>query len=403
MAKERKPHIAFFGKRNNGKSTLINCITGQEVAIVSSVAGTTTDPVKKSMEITGLGAVVLIDTAGIDDVGELGKKRISKTLAVIEQIDLAVLVITENSFDKSELDLIGKFKKFDIPYVVVHNKKDIEPSSDFTKERYNKENASAFIDFCINDTVDELINILGNTIPDSAYTNPSLLGGIIDRGDIVLLITPIDSEAPEGRLILPQVQTIRDILDNNAVAVTLKEPEIADFLSSTGIKPKIVVTDSQVFPAANALIPADVPLTSFSIILARFKGAFDDYKKGTPEISKLKDGDTILILESCTHAVSCEDIGRFKLPYLLKKTTGKQLNFEFVSGLDKLPRPIREYRLVIQCGGCVITRKQLLNRLKPAIEANIPVTNYGMTLAYLHGIYDRAMEPFIVQSLKFNV
>ena len=403
MAKERKPHIAFFGKRNNGKSTLINCITGQEVAIVSSVAGTTTDPVKKSMEITGLGAVVLIDTAGIDDVGELGKKRISKTLAVIEQIDLAVLVITENSFDKSELDLIGKFKKFDIPYVVVHNKKDIEPSSDFTKERYNKENANAFIDFCINDTVDELINILGNTIPDSAYTNPSLLGGIIDRGDIVLLITPIDSEAPEGRLILPQVQTIRDILDNNAVAVTLKEPEIANFLSSTGIKPKIVVTDSQVFPAANALIPADVPLTSFSIILARFKGAFDDYKKGTPEISKLKDGDTILILESCTHAVSCEDIGRFKLPYLLKKTTGKQLNFEFVSGLDKLPRPIREYRLVIQCGGCVITRKQLLNRLKPAIEANIPVTNYGMTLAYLHGIYDRAMEPFIVQSLKFNV
>ena len=394
MAKDRKPHIGFFGKRNNGKSTLINCITGQEVAIVSSIPGTTTDPVKKSMEIPGLGAVVLIDTAGIDDVGELGKKRISKSLAIIEQIDLAILVITNNSYDKSEQNLINMFKEFDIPFIVVHNKRDIQPSSEVTKKAFMKEGASAFIDFCNSDIVDELINNLGNAIPKSAYTNPSLLGGVIKNGDIVLLITPIDSEAPEGRLILPQVQTIRDILDNNAVAITLKESEIANFLSSSGINPKIVVTDSQVFPAANALIPVNVPLTSFSIILARFKGAFDDYKKGTPEISKLKDGDTILILESCTHAVSCEDIGRFKLPNLLKKVTGKQLNFEFVTGLDKPPRPIREYRLVIQCGGCVITRKQLLNRLKPAIDANIPVTNYGMTLAYLHGIYDRAMEPF---------
>ena len=394
MAKERKPHIGFFGKRNNGKSTLINCITGQDIAIVSSVPGTTTDPVKKSMEIPGLGASVLIDTAGIDDVGELGKKRVSKTLAVVEQIDLAVLIITNNSFDKPEHDLINMFKNLDIPFVVVHNKKDIEPASNFTKEAYKKVGAVAFIDFCNNENVDELINILGNTIPKSAYVNQSLLGDVIENGDIVLLITPIDSEAPEGRLILPQVQTIRDILDNNAVAITLKETEIKNFLSSTSIKPKIAVTDSQVFPTANTLIPENVPLTSFSIILARFKGAFEDYKKGTPEISKLNDEDVVLMLESCTHPVSCEDIGRFKLPNLLKKFTGKELKFEFVSGLDKLPRPIQEYRLVIQCGGCVITRKQLLNRLKPALDAKVPVTNYGMTLAYLHGIYDRAMELF---------
>ena len=394
MSKERKPHIGFFGKRNNGKSTIINCITGQDIAIVSSIPGTTTDPVKKSMEIPGWGAVVLIDTAGIDDIGELGQKRISKTLGIIEQIDLAVLVIIDNSFDKSEHDLINNFKEFDIPFVVVHNKKDILPASDIIIKEYKNAGAKSFINFSANDDTAQLIEILGNTIPESAYINPSLLGDVIEKGDNVLLITPIDTEAPEGRMILPQVQAIRDILDNNAVSITLKESEIEHFLLTTGIKPKIAVTDSQVFPVANALIPKDVPLTSFSIILARFKGAFEEYKKGTPQISNLKDGDTVLILESCTHHVTCEDIGRFKLPVLLKKFTGKQLQFEFVQGLDKLPRPVNEYALAIQCGGCVITRKQLLNRLKPAIDANIPVSNYGMALAYLHGIYDRAMEKF---------
>jgi len=394
MSKDRKPHIAILGKRNNGKSSIINCLTGQDIAIVSSIPGTTTDPVKKSMEIPGLGAAVLIDTAGIDDIGELGKKRISKTLAVIEQIDLAVLVITNNSFDKPEQDLITLFQKHDIQFVVVHNKKDIQPSTFFTQKSYEQAGALAFIDFFVGDDCTELIKILGKSIPESAYINHSLLGGLIEKGDIVLMITPIDSEAPEGRLILPQVQTIRDILDNNAIAITLKETEISDFISSTKIKPKIAITDSQIFPVANALIPNDVPLTSFSIILARFKGAFDAYKKGTPQISKLQDGDTVLILESCTHHVSCEDIGRYKLPDLLKKFTNKQLNFEIVSGLDKLPRPIQDFALVIQCGGCVITRKQLQNRLKPAIDSNIPVTNYGMALSYLHGIYNRAMEVF---------
>jgi [FeFe] hydrogenase H-cluster maturation GTPase HydF len=346
------------------------------------------------MEIPGLGAVVLIDTAGIDDIGELGKKRISKTLAVIEQIDMAVLVITNNSFDKSEQDLINRFKEFDIPIVVVHNKKDIQSASDYIIKEYKNAAANSFIDFSVNDETGKLIDILGNTIPKSAFINPSLFGDLINRGDNVLLITPIDTEAPEGRMILPQVQAIRDILDNNAVAITLKETEIEHFLSTTGIKPKIAVTDSQVFPTANALIPKEILLTSFSIMLARFKGAFEEYKKGTPQISNLKDGDTVLILESCTHHVTCDDIGRFKLPNLLKKFTGKQLQFEFVQGLDKLPRPITDYALAIQCGGCVITRKQLLNRLKPAIDANIPISNYGMALAYLHGIYERAMEAF---------
>ena len=395
MAKDKKPHIGFFGKRNNGKSTLINRITGQEIAIVSDIAGTTTDPVKKSMEIPNLGAVVLIDTAGFDDTGELGGKRASKSFEVIKQIDLAILVITNNSFDDKEKEIISKFNDFEIPYIVVHNKSDIMPASASVKEAYLQAEAKRFIDYSFNEPVEPLIKIISEAIPETAHTSKSLLGDIIGRGDIVLLITPIDSEAPEGRMILPQVQTIRDVLDNDAIAITLKETEIEHFLSKTDIKPKIAITDSQVFPKANASIPNDVMLTSFSILLARLKGNFEAYKKGTPKISELNDGDKVLILESCTHHVSCDDIGRFKLPRLLEKFTGKQLQFEIVAGLDKLSRPVNEYAIVIQCGGCVVTRKQLQNRLKSAIDANIPVTNYGMALAYMHGIYDRAMEAFV--------
>ena len=394
MSKESKPHIAFLGKRNNGKSSLINCLTKQNTAIVSHISGTTTDPVKKSMEIKGLGAVVLIDTAWIDDSGELGNKRVEKSFKVIEQIDLAILVVTNNSFDSSERAIIEVFNKFDVPFIVVHNKMDIEPALETTKRLYEKEGAKSFIDFSKDEPVENLIIIIKNSISSNYNISYSLLGGIISRGDIVLLITPIDAGAPEGRLILPQVQTIRDILDNNAVAITLKETEIADFLSKTGIKPKIVVTDSQIFDKVDKLIDKDVALTSFSIILARFKGAFEHYKIGTPAISKLKDGDRVLILESCTHHASCEDIGRVKLPNMLKNFTNKKLEFDVVAGLENLPCSIQNFALVIQCGGCVITRKQLINRLKPAIDANISITNYGMAIAYMHGIYDRAMKPF---------
>jgi [FeFe] hydrogenase H-cluster maturation GTPase HydF len=242
---------------------------------------------------------------------------------------------------------------------------------------------------------EELIDLLRNTIPEHSFKTPSLLGDLISYGDIVILITPIDIEAPAGRLILPQMQAIRDILDNEAVAIVLKEREVDSFLKKTGIKPALAITDSQVFVKAGASIPAHIPLTSFSIMLARFKGDFDNYLKGTPRISTLKDGDRILLLESCTHHVSCDDIGRTKIPRWITGFTGKRLEYDVVAGLDSLSRPVTDYSLVIQCGGCMITRKQLHNRLQAAIKAGVPVTNYGMAIAYVQGIYDRAIAPFL--------
>jgi len=250
---------------------------------------------------------------------------------------------------------------------------------------------------------EELINLIRNTIPGHSYKTPALLGDLISYGDIVLLITPIDVEAPEGRLILPQVQAIRDILDNDAVAIVLKEREVDGFLKKTKIKPVLAITDSQVFVKADASIPYDIPLTSFSILLARFKGDFDNYLKGTPQISQLKDGDRVLLLESCTHHVSCDDIGRTKIPRWITSFTGKQIEYDVVAGLDILPRPITDYSLVIQCGGCMITRKQLHNRLQAAIKQGVPVTNYGMAIAYVQGIYSRAVAPFMKGQNESNL
>jgi [FeFe] hydrogenase H-cluster maturation GTPase HydF len=241
---------------------------------------------------------------------------------------------------------------------------------------------------------DTLVEAIHKTIPEVSWQKPTLLGGLAGKGDVVLLITPIDTEAPAGRLILPQVQTIRDALDNDAVSIVLKEDELEHFLKSTGIKPKLAITDSQMFGMVSRIVPVEVPLTSFSILLARLKGDFYSYIEGTPAISNLKDGDRVLLLESCSHHVSCDDIGRVKIPNWLSKFTGKELEYEMVAGLDNLPRPITDYALVIQCGGCVVTRKQLTNRLRPAIEANIPVTNFGMAIAYIHGIFQRAVAPF---------
>lgn len=394
--KESKPHIGIYGRRNNGKSTLINKLAAQDIAIVSDVAGTTTDPVKKSFEITGFGPVILIDTAGIDDVGELGGKRIDKTLDSIKQVDLAILAITRNTFDDFERDLIKEFKAYDIPFVVIHNKSDIEELKDEVKASIIEETQANIISNSQNaDNLDEIVNLIKITIPESSYKTPSLVGDLISYGDIVLLITPIDIEAPEGRLILPQVQAIRDILDNDAICIVLKEREVDAFLRKTGIKPKLAITDSQIFLKADASIPKDIPLTGFSVILARYKGDFEAYLQGTPKIGELKDGDRILLLESCTHHVACDDIGRIKIPRWLTNFTGKKLEYDVVAGLDNLPREITEYALVIQCGGCVITRKQLVNRLRPAIKAGVPVTNYGMAIAYIQGIYDRAIAPFV--------
>lgn len=397
MGKESTPHVGIFGRRNNGKSSLINFIAGQEIAIVSEVAGTTTDPVKKSIEIPLLGPVILVDTAGIDDEGELGVKRIQKTINTIEIVDLAILVITNNSFSLFEKKLLIEFEKLNTPYFIIHNKSDVEPLNKETilkiSEYYNTE----VLDFSttVETSAKEIINLIKKKAPESSYKKSTLVGDLISYGDVVLLITPIDSEAPEGRLILPQVQVIRDILDNDAVAIVLKEKEIDSFLHNTKLTPALVVTDSQIFLTADASIPKDIPLTSFSIILAKYRGNFDKYLDGTPKISELKEGDRVLILESCTHHVSCDDIGRIRIPRWFAKYTGKELHYDVVSGLDKLNRDITDYSIVVQCGGCMITKKQLENRLKAAIDAGIPVTNYGMAISYVMGIYERAIAPFV--------
>ncbi len=395
--RESKPHIGIYGRRNNGKSSLINCLAGQDIAIVSDHAGTTTDPVKKSFEITGFGPVILVDTAGIDDSGELGEKRVDRTIRTLNIIDLAILVITDNSWDNFEELLVKKFLEHDVPYIIIHSKSDIQIPTEEFRTRINKTTGKSILEFSVVDkrNYEELIDIIRKTIPENSWKTPSLLGDLITYGDIVLLITPIDVEAPEGRLILPQVQAIRDILDNEAIAIVLKEREVDTFLRKTRIKPALAITDSQVFVKADASVPDEIPLTSFSIMLARFKGDFDNYLKGTPKISLLQDGDRVLLLESCTHHVSCDDIGRTKIPRWITAFTGKNIHYDVVAGLDILPRPITDYSLVVQCGGCMITRRQLYNRLQPAIKAGVPVTNYGMAIAYVQGIYDRAVAPFL--------
>ena len=403
--RESKAHIGIYGRRNNGKSSLINCLAGQDISIVSDHAGTTTDPVKKSFEITGFGPVILVDTAGIDDSGDLGQKRVYRTVRTLDIIDLALLVVTDNSWGKYEDDLMKKFREQDLPFIVIHSKSDIEePTEDFRNKVLTITEAFLF-EFSSLDkrNYEELISLIRLTIPEHSFKTPTLLGDLISYGDIVLLITPIDVEAPAGRLILPQVQAIRDILDNDAVAIVLKEREVDAFLKNTKIKPALAITDSQVFVKADASVPHDIPLTSFSIMLARFKGDFDNYLKGTPKISELKDGDRVLLLESCSHHVSCDDIGRTKIPRWITGFTGKKIECDVVAGLDALPRPVTDYSLVIQCGGCMITRKQLHNRLQPAIKAGVPVTNYGMAIAYVQGIYNRAIAPFVKGDKDHNI
>ncbi len=392
--RDRKPHIGIFGRRNNGKSSFINALSNQEVAIVSDIAGTTTDPVKKSIEIHGIGPLVIIDTAGMDDVGELGIKRVRKTMEALKIIDFGILVIANNQFEETELNLIQDFQKNDVPWICIHNKCDIVLASDEVRNKVQEFNTE-LIDFSAlyKTNLEQVIGAIRAKIPESAYKINTLIGDLVNYGDVVMMITPIDIEAPEGRMILPQVQLIRDILDNDAIAVVVKEREVDAYIRKMSPKPALVVCDSQAFLKADASIPKEIPLTSFSIVLARLKGDFEHYMAGTPHISKLKDGDKILLLESCTHHVSCEDIGRVKIPRWLNNFTGKKLEYTFVSGLDNFPE-IKQYSLVIQCGGCMITRKQLLNRLKPAIENGVPVTNYGMAIAYVHGIYQRAIAPF---------
>ena len=395
MAKDLKPHIGIFGRRNCGKSSLINLLTGQQIAIVSDTAGTTTDPVKKSIEIFGIGPCVLIDTAGIDDTGNLGRQRIEKSFKVLEEIDCAILVITGNNFEELEKQLIARLKALAVPYFIVHNKADQEPLLAVLKAVIEQNYGVKVLDFSVsrNDDIAPLVALLKQAIPESAYQKASLLGGIIQPDEVVVLVCPVDSEAPEGRLILPQVMAIRDVLDNECICVVLKETHLRQYLE-TMPKPALIVTDSQVFGFVSKIVPADIPLTSFSIVMARLRGDFDNYVKGTPKLSELKDGDTVLLLESCTHHSTCDDIGRVKLPRMILNFTGKDIRFEYVSGLSPIANP-GKYALAIQCGGCMSTRKQLRSRTNLFVKQGIPISNYGMALAYMNGIFDRVMQPFM--------
>lgn len=376
MAKDLKPHIGIYGRTNSGKSTLINKLTGQPIAIVSAQAGTTTDPVKKSIEIFGIGPVILIDTAGIDDTSELGRQRVEKTYQTLKEIDCAILVLADNRFGAPETEIIGQFNEYAIPFVIVNN-------------MFNGVSRQEAINInVLKDDPQPVVDALKKAIPESAYKRTSMLGGLVKPNDVVVLVTPIDDEAPEGRLILPQVMAIRNALDNDCICVVLKETNLQQYFD-TMPWPNLVVTDSQAFAMVSKIVPDEVPLTSFSILLARLRGDFENYLKGTPHLAELKDGDKILMLESCTHEISCGDIGRVKLPALIRKFTGKNIQFDYVAGLAPIEN-INQYAMAIQCGGCVATRKQLLNRTNLAVKAGIPISNYGMAIAYMTGIFARA-------------
>lgn len=373
----KRTHIGIYGRTNSGKSTLINKLTGQNTAIVSDQAGTTTDPVKKSIEIFGIGPVVLIDTAGIDDTSELGMKRVEKTYQTLKEIDCAVLVVADNQYGEPEAKIIEQFNEYALPYVLVNNLFEGVVNSDAI-------NLSV-----LKDDPQPIVEALKRAIPDSAYKRVSMLGDLVQPGDLVLLVTPIDAEAPEGRLILPQVMAIRDVLDNDCICTVLKETNLTQYFDANMPRPDLVVTDSQAFAMVSKIVPEDVRLTSFSILLARLRGDFENYLKGTPHLAQLKDGDKILMLESCTHEISCGDIGRVKLPNLIRKFTGKDIQFDYVSGLTPI-KDIEKYAMAIQCGGCVATRKQLFNRTNLAVKAGVPISNYGMAIAFMTGIFDRA-------------
>ena len=387
MVKLNRPHIGIFGKMNVGKSSLINALTGQNTAVVAGVAGTTTDPVKKNMEILGLGPVTLIDTAGVDDTSALGAQRIAKTREVLNQIDLAIIVFADN-FGSYEEELMSWCRARQVPFFLLHNKADLFPPA--PKEIDGAE----VVEFSNTwaDTADLLEAIIRH-MPQRAYSHDDLFGGFVGEKEVVLLVMPIDASAPEGRLILPQVQTLRALMDLHAVAVCVQPQQLPQALAE--YSPKLVVTDSQVFAQVNALVPPQIPLTSFSILFSRVKGDFDLFLSGTRQIAHLQDGDKVLVLESCTHSVNvCDDIGRVKLPALLQKKTGRKLHFEFITSLDPLPSDLSAYKLVLQCGGCMVTRQQILSRVHRLARAGVPVSNYGMAIAWCSGIFERVTEIF---------
>lgn len=380
-------HIGFFGRRNAGKSSLVNAVTGQELAVVSDVAGTTTDPVYKAMELLPLGPVMVIDTAGFDDEGELGELRIKKTKQVLNKTDVAVLVVSgEEGLKQCDEELLQLFKKKEIPYIIAFNKADLcEGQREAAEDRM-------YVSAVTGEGVNELKERIGK-LADTEDFKLKIVGDLLKAGDIAVLVVPVDSAAPKGRLILPQQQTIRDILEADAVSVVVKENGLKETLGNLAKKPAMVITDSQAFEQVAKDTPADVPLTSFSILMARYKGFLDTAVRGAKAIDNLKDGDTVLISEGCTHHRQCDDIGTVKLPRWLKKYTGKELTIKTSSGTG-FPDDLAEYSLIIHCGGCMLNEREVKYRMKCAVDAGVPFTNYGTAIAFMNGILKRSVEIF---------
>lgn len=380
-------HIGFFGRRNAGKSSVVNAVTGQELAVVSDVKGTTTDPVQKAMELLPMGPVVIIDTPGIDDEGTLGEQRVRKTKQILNKTDVAVLIVDKTvGMTSVEEELLGIFQEKKIPYVVVYNKQDLSESS-IPKEEYVIE-VSAKTGFQIEELKEKIARLAVTEEPKL-----KIVGDIIQPSDFVVLVVPIDKAAPKGRLILPQQQTIRDILESDATAIVVKEYELRETLEQLGKKPALVVTDSQVFAKVSADTPREIPLTSFSILFARYKGNLQTVVQGAAAIENLQDGDKVLISEGCTHHRQCDDIGSVKIPRWLKNYTGKELQIELSSGTE-FPEDLSPYQLVIHCGGCMLNEREMKYRLKCAGDQNVPITNYGIAIAYMQGILRRSVEIF---------
>ncbi len=385
-------HIGIFGKRNTGKSSLINAIAGQDLSIVSEVAGTTTDPVYKAMEILPIGPCMLIDTAGIDDKGELGEERVKRTQRVLRKTDVGVIVVSPDTIiDGFEAELVSVFEQKSLPFLFVINKCEL---ADTTAQACLQARGLPYIKVSAKEHagIEELKVKIIELAPKHWSPIP-LVGDIIEAGDTVVLVCPIDSAMPQGRLILPQVQVMREILDNNAMAFVTKETQLSGAIAALKEKPKMVITDSQVFETVRDTLQPDVALTSFSTVFARHKGDLNAYIRGVYAVDDLKDGDEILIAEACTHHVQPEDIGRTKIPTWLLDYTRKDLHYEVVAGAD-FPEDLRRYGLVITCGGCMVNRREVLARIERCHQQGVPVTNYGILMAYLSGILERVLEPF---------
>ena len=387
-------HISLFGRRNAGKSSLLNALTQQEVSIVSDIAGTTTDPVEKPMELLPLGPVLFIDTAGIDDAGALGEKRIQKTMAVLERTDLGIIVSSGNDWGHFEEKILQELKEREIPVIIVFNKTDLYPAATCLTNSFPAQQITVVETAVLqNAGISELREAILRNAPEDFINRPAIVSDLVGPGEAAILVVPIDKEAPKGRLILPQVQSIRDLLDGDSFCMVVKERELREALSRLNKPPKLVITDSQAFLKVAADTPENIPMTSFSILFARHQGDLPEMVRGAMTIDRLKTGDKVLIAEACSHHPVGEDIGTVKIPRWLTQYVGGKLQFDNVRGHD-FPSNIRDYKLIIHCGACIWNRREMLSRIMKARQMGIPITNYGLTIAWSLGIFERALQPF---------